>query len=774
MAAYTYDGPLDCNIDLDVSPLQKKTAIVTGGAKGLGKAYASALLATGATVIICDMDEAAGTAFAAQHPDCLYFVSCNVFSWVDQVRLFAEAAKLSPTGKIHHVVANAGIFRPDEVYSYSETLSEPNLSTIDVNVKGTLFTTKLAMHYFIKQNGITQSPSQEDTSLVLISSGAGIYDCIRMPEYCASKWAKVYEYIKGKGIDFATLEDAGQCLLRLLSDPTANGHSLFIAPRKWAPRGYVDLDLEDTEGTPLLKEIQAEQMHSEPVEAGLFPELPLYIMTVQSHISTTSQAPTTNGVLAGSSKHENEWYNQDFGGFRVTEQPLYTKRRLRMICVGAGATGLQIAYKAERILDNIDLQIYEKNSDIGGTWLENRYPGCTCDIPSHAYQFTWARNSEWSHFYSSSPEIRQYFKDIAAKFNLGRYIRYNSTVHAATWDEDQGQYKLRVLGADGVPFEDRCDILVSGSGILNSWKYPDIAGLDAFKGKLMHTADWDAGYDLTDKKVAVIGGGSSAVQLIPAIQPRVRKLTAFVRSAAWITTGFGAKYAAEDGTNFRYSEEQKAEFRQNPGRYDQYCRDVEGELNKRFSLMHTQDKDQLDSRSATADMMRAQLDGNSALTERLIPDFPLGCRRMTPGPGYLRSLLQDNVETVQRSVTRLTESGVVDDSGTEHHVDVVICATGFDTSFTPHFQLTGRRGVSIQEQFGDFPVGYLGITVRNFPNFFRKSVTWVGHHRSLSWDLANRGDSVDWAQRPHEPWLTFAGPGVVHPLRLPDHRKGPD
>lgn len=441
-------------------------------------------------------------------------------------------------------------------------------------------------------------------------------------------------------------------------------------------------------------------------------------MTGGIQVSTSSSASNTNGVRHDHAVHENEWYNQDFDGFRVSEQPLYTKRRIRIICVGAGATGIQIAYKAERILENVDLQIYERNPDVGGTWLENRYPGCTCDIPSHAYQFTWARNPNWSSYYSSSQEIWRYFKDIATKFNLERYIQFKSSVESATWHEDRGQYTLKITGADGVQFEDYCDILISGSGILNSWKYPDIPGLDIFKGKLMHSANWDSDYDLTHRKVAVIGGGSSAVQLIPSIQPKVKKLTAFLRSAAWITTGFGAKYAAKDGTNFEYSDEQKTKFKKNPDSYVQYCRDVEGELNKRFSLMHTQDKDQLDSRSSTADMMTKQLNGDPVLTKRMIPEFALGCRRMTPGSGYLQSLTKENVETVHKSVVRLTETGIVDESGTEREVDVVICATGFDTSFTPHFQLTGRHGANIKEQFGDFPIGYLGVTVDNFPNFF--------------------------------------------------------
>lgn len=169
------------------------------------------------------------------------------------------------------------------------------------------------------------------------------------------------------------------------------------------------------------------------------------------------------GYIAPSeAAHENEWYNQDFDGYRVTEQPLHAKRHLRIVCVGAGAAGLQIAYKAERALSDIDLQIYEKNSDVGGTWLENRYPGCTCDIPSHSYQFTWARNPNWSHYYSGSEEIWRYFKDVAVKYGLEKYIRFKSTVDSAVWDEEQGKWKVTVLEPDGTQIEDCCDILISG------------------------------------------------------------------------------------------------------------------------------------------------------------------------------------------------------------------------------------------------------------------------------------------------------------------------
>lgn len=305
MAGFQDHGPVDCSIDIDGKNIRGKTAIVTGGANGIGEAYTRALVAVGAYVTVGDLDMVGGEKLVSEFPGRVYFVKCNVTIWNDQFRLFREAASFSPTNQVHFVVANAGIIRQDDVFAYSEEPSEPELSTIDVNIKGTLYTTKLAMHYFIKQNDTVPSPSQQDTCLVLIGSGAGIHDCLRIPQYSASKWAargimhslrrtahlygsrvnvihpwyvktnilseQDFENVRAKGVDFATTEDAGQCLLRILDDPTMNGRSLFIAARKWASRGYIDLDLEDTEENELRREIQVDQMRGSPVEDGLFP-----------------------------------------------------------------------------------------------------------------------------------------------------------------------------------------------------------------------------------------------------------------------------------------------------------------------------------------------------------------------------------------------------------------------------------------------------------------------------------------------------------------------
>ncbi|KAJ5585252.1 uncharacterized protein N7459_005052 [Penicillium hispanicum] len=298
--------PVDCDMDFDPVHVKGKTAIVTGGANGLGEAYVRSLVAAGATVCIGDPDVDKGTKLEAELPG-VKSIECNTADWAHQVRLFQEAASFSPTGKISYVIANAGIHRPDEVFSYAgddAVPQKPDLTTIDVNLTGVLYTAKLASHYFIKQNGQKASETQEDTCLVLIGSGAAFLDCPRAPQYCATKWAmrgimhslrrtafyygsrvnvispwyvktnilsdEAFARVTGVGVQFAEATDAGECLLRILSDTGINGRSFFISPRKWAPRGYIDLGIEDYPENSLLQEIQKDQVKSAPVELGLF------------------------------------------------------------------------------------------------------------------------------------------------------------------------------------------------------------------------------------------------------------------------------------------------------------------------------------------------------------------------------------------------------------------------------------------------------------------------------------------------------------------------
>ncbi|KAK7177476.1 short chain dehydrogenase reductase family oxidoreductase [Paraphaeosphaeria sporulosa] len=304
MPGSTPEKPINCEIDFDPGSITGKTAIVTGGASGLGEAYVRALHAAKANVVIGDLNLKNGDKLASELPGAKY-IQIDVTKWQDQLHLFQQAEH--EFGQIHYVVANAGIATGDDVFSFDgpdSVPTEPDLNIIDVNIRGVLYTTKLAMHYFIKLNGTTPSPNQVDTCLILIGSGAAFLDCPRGPQYQCSKWGmrgvmhslrrtagfygsrvnvlspwyvrtniltkETFDHVEGAGVHIAVAEDAGQALLRLLSDASINGRMLFIAPRKWAARGYVDLDIDEYPIAPLLNEIQEDQIKPAPVSLGLF------------------------------------------------------------------------------------------------------------------------------------------------------------------------------------------------------------------------------------------------------------------------------------------------------------------------------------------------------------------------------------------------------------------------------------------------------------------------------------------------------------------------
>ncbi|KAK5082311.1 hypothetical protein LTR05_007457 [Lithohypha guttulata] len=305
MPEYKYTDPVDCAVDIDTDKISGKTAVVTGGASGIGEAYVRAFVSAGAHVCIGDLNTQNGERLSKELPN-VKFVKCDVTSWEDQIELFKTAVTFSPSGKLSYVVANAGIFKADTVYDVSASEpSKPDLQVLDVNIVGAMYTIKLALHYFVQQNGTEISPKQEDTALVLIGSGASFLDGPRAPTYAASKWAmrgimhslrrtafyhgsrvnliapwyvktgilsqEQFEGVKQAGVQFAEAEDAGRCLLRICSDSEINGKTFFVCARKWASAGYFDLDIDDYHDNPLLEEIQQEQMWSSPVSLGLFP-----------------------------------------------------------------------------------------------------------------------------------------------------------------------------------------------------------------------------------------------------------------------------------------------------------------------------------------------------------------------------------------------------------------------------------------------------------------------------------------------------------------------
>ena len=242
----------------------------------------------------------------------------------------------------------------------------------------------------------------------------------------------------------------------------------------------------------------------------------------------------------------------DQHGYRIKEQPMGTRRKVKVILMGAGASSLNFFKKAEEEMRDLDITCYEKNGDIGGTWLENRYPGCACDVPSVNYQFSW-KIKLWSTYYGYAPEIWEYLKSIERENNfIEKYIKLRHRIEHVEWDQPAGLWRCRVrdLDRDEV-VEDSADFFINAGGVLNNWKWPDIPGLHAFGGKLMHSANYERGYDLSNKRVAVIGAGSSGVQIVAAIQSKVQHLYHWVKSPVWITASFAQTWAGKNGANFR-------------------------------------------------------------------------------------------------------------------------------------------------------------------------------------------------------------------------------
>ncbi|KAJ3549988.1 hypothetical protein NM208_g224 [Fusarium decemcellulare] len=406
--------------------------------------------------------------------------------------------------------------------------------------------------------------------------------------------------------------------------------------------------------------------------------------------------------------------------YQILEKPSRLGRKLRIICLGAGASAINLAHEVDISPLDLELVCYEKNPSIGGTWYENRYPGCGCDIPSINYQFSWAPSPEWTSFYSSAPEILQYFKNVAEKYDLNKYIRLNHRVVGAIWNEDSQKWRVTIMkeGSEDV-IEDEADIFVNASGVLNKWKWPNIPGRESFKGPMLHSANWDDSVSLEGKRVGVIGGGSSAVQIVPNLQPIVGHMKCFLRSAAWVTGGFGQRFAGKNGTNFKYNEKQREILRNDPEKYLAYRKKIESELNSRFRFILNGSKEQQEAREFAERDMRSKLAKKPEIADIIVPkNFAVGCRRPTPGNGYLEALCEDNVTVVSSDIAEITSKGMKTADGQEHEFDVIVCATGFDVSWRPHYPTIGRNGVSLSKYWHSVPNTYLSLAVANFPNYF--------------------------------------------------------
>ena len=401
--------------------------------------------------------------------------------------------------------------------------------------------------------------------------------------------------------------------------------------------------------------------------------------------------------------------------------------------IGAGMGGIAVAYYL-RQRGHTDFVLLEAADDVGGTWRDNSYPGCACDIPSHLYSFSFAPNPDWSSTFSGQPEIWDYIRRSTDELGLNDRVRLRHEVLGAAWDADAAGWRIET--SMGVY---TARVLVSAAGLLSTPSVPEIPGLGVFQGPAFHSAEWDHDHDLTGRWVAVVGTGASAIQFIPALQPGVGRLDVYQRAPAWVLP-----------------------------RPDRRLTDLERRVYRRFPLAQRAmrealyyGRDMLAVPFAYEPRLMKLVEGRARwhlrravadpmLRKKLTPDYTLGCKRVLLSDDYYPAMTQHNVEVIPDPINRVTEHSIVTEAGIEREIDAIVFGTGFAAS-EPEFakRIRGQDGATLSEVWDGSPQAYVGASVAGFPNLFMVlgPNTGLGHNSAL--DIIESGaayiaDAMDW------------------------------
>jgi cation diffusion facilitator CzcD-associated flavoprotein CzcO len=375
-----------------------------------------------------------------------------------------------------------------------------------------------------------------------------------------------------------------------------------------------------------------------------------------------------------------------------------------VVIVGTGFSGLGMAIQLRKE-GRDDFVILEKAHDVGGTWRDNSYPGCACDIPSHMYSFSFEQNPGWSRAYSPQPEIWRYMREVADKHDLRRFVRFGQEMTGARWDGDENRWHVTTRG--GAEFV--AHALVAGVGALHLPQVPELPGIENFAGPAFHSAQWRHDVDLAGKKVAVIGTGASAVQFVPKIAPDVEELTLFQRTPPWIMPK----------ADHEMSGRTRALFKAFPPAQRAYRNLLYWMLEARAIGFNGQSwVMKVGQRLAKRNIDRAITD--PALRRKVTPDYTMGCKRVLISNDYYPALARDNVDVVTDGVREVRERSVVDAAGVEHEADVIVYGTGFHvTDAFDDLEIVGRDGRNLGKEWATEGMRtHLGITVAGFPNLF--------------------------------------------------------
>jgi 4-hydroxyacetophenone monooxygenase len=395
--------------------------------------------------------------------------------------------------------------------------------------------------------------------------------------------------------------------------------------------------------------------------------------------------------------------------------------RFQVVIIGAGMSGVLAAIRLKQA--GIRTVVLEKNSAVGGTWWENSYPGLRVDVPNHFYSYSFEPNHDWPNHFSTRAELFAYFDRCAEKYGVKDEIRFDTEVESAAFDEETARWKVVARAGDGSRLEIEANAIISAVGQLNRPKLPSIEGLETFQGTAFHSSDWRHEEDLQGKRIAVLGTGASAFQLVPEIAAQASELTVFQRSAPWMfpTDDYHAPVAEGEKWCLKH-----IPYYANWYRFWLFWTLADGFL----PALTVDPKWEHQDRSANALNEDIRLMLSAYITEQIgddpellaksIPDYAVGGKRILRDNGsWLRALKRENVRVVTERIRRITAEGIVTETGAEHPVDVMILATGFKADhFLWPMKITGKNGLVLNEHWGDDPRAYLGITIPGFPNLF--------------------------------------------------------
>jgi cation diffusion facilitator CzcD-associated flavoprotein CzcO len=372
-----------------------------------------------------------------------------------------------------------------------------------------------------------------------------------------------------------------------------------------------------------------------------------------------------------------------------------------IVIVGAGFAGLGLAIRFQQAGIS-DFAILEKEDAIGGTWHKNDYPGCACDVPSHLYSYSFARNPDWSRAYGDREEILAYLRSTVDEHGVERHVRFGTEVLGAEWDDEAGRWRIETSKG---PLTAR--VLITAMGPFDDPKMPDIPGRERFAGTAFHSAHWDHDHDLSGERVAVIGTGASAVQFIPRIQKQAGRLLVFQRTPPWVMPRMDRRTSERERALLR-----RFPFVQDAIRGAMYST-IEGLgvaifVDQRFTKPY-----ELMGRL----QLRRQVK-DPVLRAKLTPDYRLGCKRAVLADAYYPALAKPNVDVIPEAVSEIRERSVVDGTGREHEVDTLIYGTGYYLPTRDIARFRGRDGRSLYDLYEERPQSYLGTTFAGFPNLF--------------------------------------------------------